>query len=132
MEINITRFFNEACPSDYSASAMELGQNVGQITWRAAMHDALEYMHLDSDEKREAMRQHVKGFGAWNDEEIADWSAKELEALFIQMVSGDMRDADLSGIDTDWEAYEEGAQAGRFSSRIGRGDNGQVYYYLGD
>ena len=40
MQINITRFFNEACPRDYSASAAEIGENAGADTWRAACDDS--------------------------------------------------------------------------------------------
>lgn len=91
MEINITRFYNEAAPMDYSASVAEIGQDAGPSTWRAACEDAPDYNMLDTDEKRDAFRTFVKGFGAWTDEEIAAWSDIELNALFIQLVSGDMR-----------------------------------------
>lgn len=32
MEINITQFYKEACPKDYSASRAEVGNNAGQYT----------------------------------------------------------------------------------------------------
>ncbi len=93
MEVNITQFFNEACPRDYSASVAEIGNNAGKATWEAANEDSAEYMLIDTDEKRDALRQHVRGFGAWSDDEIAAWTDIELNALFIQLVSGDMREA---------------------------------------
>ena len=92
MEINIARFYNEAAPMDYSASVAEIGQDAGPSTWRAACEDAPDYNMLDTDEKRDAFRQYVKGFGAWSDEEIGAWTDVELNALFIQFVSGDMRE----------------------------------------
>lgn len=135
MEIDISRLFNpgEFAPRDYSASVAEIGENAGRATWQAACNDSAEFMLLDTDEKREAMRDHVRGFGAWDADEIAAWSDLELNALFLQMVAGDMREADLDTDAPDWDAYEAGAEAGRYSSRIGRGcDEKSVWYYLGD
>ena len=40
MRINVTRFYLEACPKDYSASVAEIGSNAGQDTWNAAVDDA--------------------------------------------------------------------------------------------
>jgi hypothetical protein len=61
VELNITKFFNEAAPMDYSASAMELGQDAGLITWSHAVEDAADYNLLPTDEAREAFRQYVRG-----------------------------------------------------------------------
>lgn len=107
MDINITKFYNEAAPKDYSASVAEIGWNAGADTWRAACDDSADYMMLDDDDKRDAFRQHVRSFGAWSDEEIAAWTDIELNALFIQFVSGDMREGntDCLFIDDDMQAY---------------------------
>jgi len=91
MEIDITDFYRNACPKDYSASVAEIGNNAGAYTWRAACDDSEDYFMLDTDEKRIAFREYVRGFGAWSDDEIAAWSDAELNALFIQFVSGAMR-----------------------------------------
>lgn len=112
MEINITRFYNEAAPMDYSASVAEIGPDAGPSTWRAALDDAPDYNMLDTDDKREAFRTYVKSFGAWEDEEIAAWTDLDLNALFIQMVSGDMRNNE--------------------AERIFVGDDKQVYYSIGE
>lgn len=134
MELNITRFVTEASPMDYSASPAELGQDAGRITWGNAIEDSADFMLLDSAEKLQAMRDHLRGFGAWDDDEIAAFSDTDLNALLIQCISGDLRDAGLSGAPTDaeWLEYEAGSSEGLYSSRIGRGDDGQVWYYLGD
>jgi hypothetical protein len=50
MQINITRFFNDAAPMDYSASVAEIGQNAGKDTWRAACDDASDWNMLDTVE----------------------------------------------------------------------------------
>ncbi len=125
MEINITNFFNTAAPMDYSA---------GLETWQAALNDSADCMMLDDDEKREAFRQHVKGFGAWSDEKIAAWSDVELNALFIQFVAGDMRGADLTPTsdDADWIDYQARAEAGQCSGNIFRSADNLIYYYIGD
>mgnify|MGYP001194031171 CR=1 FL=1 len=112
MEINITRFYNEAAPMDYSASIAEIGQDAGPSTWRAALDDAPDYNMLDTDDKRDAFRTHVKAFGAWSDEEIAAWDTTQLNALFIQFVAGDMRNNE--------------------AERIYVGDDKQIYYTIGD
>lgn len=134
MEINITRFFKEAEPMNYSASVAECGDNAGPMTWNNANKAASEWCMIDTDEKREAFRDHVRGFGAWDDDEIASWSDTELNALFIQMVAGDMREAGLDDDhfdDVDWRAYEEGAHAGRYAGNIFKGDDGEIYYHIG-
>jgi len=112
IDIDITRFYNEAAPMDYSASVAEIGDDAGPSTWRAACDDSPDYMMLDDDEKREAFRQFVKGFGAWEPAEIAAWSDVELNALFIQFVSGDMRNNE--------------------ADRIFRSADNLIYYYIGE
>lgn len=130
MELDITEFFNNAAQMDYSASAMEFGQDAGTITWRHACEDSPDYMMLDTDEKREEFRRYAKGFGAWTEEEIAAWSDIELNALCIQMISGDIREAGLmaDSDDTDWQEYEKGENA----HTLGRAADGKIYYSIGE
>lgn len=131
MEINITTFFNNAAPMDYSASVAEIGRNAGADTWNAAKEDAPDYLMLDDADKLDAFRAYVKGFGAWDDAEIAAWSDIEVNALFLQMVSGDMREAGLDAPSPDWEQYEIDSQKGLCAGNIFKGDDGQVYFYIG-
>jgi len=100
-DINITRFYNEAAPMDYSASIAEIGQSAAADTWSAALDDAPDYNLLDTDEKREAFCEFVSGFGAWTGEEIAAWTDTELNALFMQFIAGDMRNNEADRIWTD-------------------------------
>lgn len=90
MEINITQFYNGANPTTYSASCAELGDNAGRITWDAAM--GADFLLLDSPEKLDAMRAWARSSGGWDDAEIAAWDDAELNALFIQLVAGDIRE----------------------------------------
>lgn len=123
MEINITQFYNEANPANYSASVVELGQDAGIITWQAAKE--ADFMLLDTAEKLEAMRAWARSSGGWNEAEIAAWPDVELNALFIQLVSGDMREM----VGTSWEEYEANENGGH---SLFRGGDGQIYYYLED
>ncbi len=133
MEVNITHFFNTAAPMDYSASVAEIGDGAGPATWAAACDDSPANMLLDTFDKREAFKDHIRGFGAWSDEEVAAWTEVELNALFMQLISGDMREGDLSPNMTadDWIAYEERAHGGQISGNIFRATDGEVYYSLG-
>lgn len=131
MEINITEFFNTERPRDYSASVAEIGANAGRYTWQAAMERAQDDpVFLDTEEKLYTMRQFAKSSGGWNAEEIAAWSAQEVNALFIQWLSGDMREC---GFDkgASWEDVEQRQQAGQAPSNLFKGTDGQVYFYLG-
>lgn len=136
MELNISAFFKTAAPMDYSASQMEIGRDAGPSTWRAAVEDSEDHMILDDDEKREAFRDFVRSAGAWSEEEIDAWSDKELNALCIQWVSGDMREPcgfEL-GPDTtpeEWADYESQSQAGQVAGRIFKGTDGEIYFYCG-
>ncbi len=137
MELNITEFFNNAAPKDYSASVAEIGNNAGAATWQAACDDAPDYNFLDTDEKRETFRTYVKGFGAWSEAEIAAWSDVELNALLIQFISGDIREVpDMNDAsDWDWELYQQYAEEGVIGGRMYGGPmstDGQVYYYIGE
>lgn len=131
MEIDITDFVNNADPFEFSASVAERGKNAGRETWANAKRDAAATPLLTTPEQLDALRDHARGFGAWDGEEIAAWSDDECSALFIQMISGDMREAGMDLADFDWEEYEERANGGEISGRICRGGD-RVYYYLGE
>jgi len=132
MELNITKFFHEAAPMDYSASVAEIGADAGRATWQAACDDAKDFPLLTTDEQREAFRAHVKGFGAWSADEIGAWSDTELNALCIQMIAGDIRETGMNTDVFDWQEYEAQAHAGMIAGRMFRGDDGEVYFYIGD
>jgi hypothetical protein len=133
MEINITSFVTNEDPFNYSASAAERGDNAGRETWNNAKNRAPTL--LTTPEQIEALREYVKGFGAWDAEEIAAWDDSECNALFVQLVSGDMREAGMDDVDLedfDWDEYEHKAQQGSISGRIYRGDDQEIYFNLDD
>jgi hypothetical protein len=139
MEINITRFFQDADAFEFSASVAERGQNAGKETWSNAVREGTDSPLLKTPEELQALRDYVRGFGAWDDEEIAAWSDAECNALFVQLISGDMREMESLCIgddgEIDWTRYEELANEGTISGSIYRadiGDNvGDIFYYLG-
>lgn len=129
MEINITQFFNEAPHSDYSASQLELGRDAGMITWSNACADSNEYLLLKTPEVLACARQFLAGFGAWSNEELEAMSDLALNALLIQLIAGDIRDAQSVGAsDWDWDEYEELALDGLVSARLFCSDEGEIFY----
>lgn len=132
MELDITNFYDNAYPKDYSASVLELGQDAGLYTWQSAKNDSEDYMMLDTEEKRIAMRQYVRTFGAWDDEEIATWTDLELNALLIQMISGDIRESVLENDPDNWIDYEIESEKGQVSGRLFPTEDGKIYYYIGE
>ncbi len=123
MELNITRFFTECTPSDYSAS----GDNAGAITWQNACNDAPFFNLLDTTDKREAFREFLLSSGGWSQEEITAFKSNDLNALCMQWVAADMREAGLDGADR----FSESAWTGD-TGRLFCGDDTQVYFYIGE
>jgi len=106
MEINITSLL-ETDMYDFAHSAAEGGQDAGRNTWNAALKGPRPL--LQTPEEFEAFRDYVKGFGAWEAEEIAAWDENECQALFLQMIAGDVRQcpAILEGVNF-YEREEDG------------------------
>ena len=127
MNIDISELFRTITPRDYSASVAEIGPDAGQSTWRAACEDAGELFTGDNFD-REAFDEYFRGFGAWDEDELAAHSDDECKALMLQFVASDMRDYCDNVAEWDWDEYE----IGNYSGRIGRGvEPGKVYYYIG-
>lgn len=132
MEINITDFFCTGQAHLYSASVAELGENAGKLTWLNALGYANKHRMLDTEDQLEAFRAFVKDTGGWTQEEISHWTNQELNALFVQFVAGDMREARLDTPLPDWEQYEIDAMEGRVSSRFFKSEDNQVFYGIGN
>lgn len=115
MEIDITCFVKNEEPSEYSASAAERGANAGPETWANAKRQAEHKPMLNTPEQLDAMRQWMKETGAWDKAERDAMTDEDLNALFIQLVSGDMREMGLDDEfpdEFDWEAYRERSDGG--------------------
>lgn len=137
-ELDITHLVTseEFVPFDLSNNRATLGDNAGQLTWNASKEAAVSIAPplLDSDEKKEAFRDFVKSSGGWSEEEIATWDDTELNALLLQWIAGDIREAfkDADFAEWDWSDYQERAEAGQVSSRIFKGTDGKIYFYIGN
>lgn len=122
MELNITEFFYKQNPHDFYGSVATHGEGVGEYTFNAAKECAV--LVLDTPEKIEAFRKYAKTFGAWSEEEIADWNETECNALMLQLISADMVENGLSK-DSTLEEVEESA------CNIFFDVEGNAYYYMG-
>lgn len=129
MEINITRLFETIEPEYYSASIAELGNDAGSITWKNAIAAAPRL--LKGKEQLQEFAKYLLGFGAWSESEIKAWSVKECNALLLQLIAGDIREAGLDTKNPDWQQYKLDSEKGRISGRIYAADNGQVFYDIG-
>ena len=137
MELDVTRFVETAEPFEFSASRAERGDNAGPETWNNAKAEAAESPLLTDPADLDTFRDYMRGFGAWEKDEIDGWTETECNALLIQLISGDLREAESlcpgdgpGGI--DWTEQEKLAQAGTISSRMFLGDGERVFYYVGE
>lgn len=99
MELDISRFVEDNDMFDFAHSEAEHGGppgTAGKATWEAALavsdpdeHPEAYFVTADNREEIEAW---VRDFGAWEREEIAAWSDRELNALLVQFIAGDMRE----------------------------------------
>ena len=133
MELKITPMFAamaaRAC--ELSASQAELGPMAAQITWRASLRAAEEFRPLTDNASLDAFRAFVRDSGGWDNEEIRAMSDAELNALCVQWIAGDMRESDLDTDEPDWTQYEAGCESGQYPSRIFKGIDNEVYFYIG-
>lgn len=126
MELKITEIVNSHRLGDspmayYSASAAELGQDAGKITWENAKDAIDSDGHfeplLKTDEQIENAKEWFAEFGAWDGEEIATWSNQDLNALLLQFIAGDIRESEPQIFD-DYDEYQKQAERGTVSGRI--------------
>lgn len=140
MELEITHLFTDKetsfVPFDLSNNCATLGDNAGALTWAASLEcaDATQPPLLDTEEKKEAFRSFVRSSGGWDDDEIATWSDRELNALLLQWIAGDVREAfhDADFAEWDWADYQERAERGSCSGTLYRDDNSRVYFDIND
>jgi hypothetical protein len=124
MELDVTQMV-EAADSMFllSGSKVEHGQDAGRITWNNSKVYAHYNPILTTDEQREAARAHFKQYGVWSEEEIAEWSEGELQAIMVQDVAAAIREMEA------YDTLEEYAEA--CGGRLYHGNDSRWYYYLG-
>ena len=111
MQLNFSILFPLLTPAvlrNISGSQAEHGPRAGQITWRNAMSHA-EYLAPLTDEQMAAGRAYFAEYGAWDDEEIADWTNLHLRAMLVQEVAAVLREWGISSLTTEaeWPTAED-------------------------
>ncbi|MCC9603491.1 hypothetical protein LOC67_23325 [Stieleria sp. JC731] len=133
MELNVTALVERATDLIYySASVAELGSDAGSVTWQNAVDRSEESPLITADDQLQTARDYFAEFGAWEQTEIDAWNAHEVNALLLQFISGDIREADSLGLLSDPAAYEREAERGTISGRLYFGDCGQWFFYVGN
>lgn len=130
--VNVTRLISDIDPAELSASVAERGPDAGPETWGNARSEATARPVIDPAD-RAAVSEFFAGFGAWDREEIAAWSAADLDALVLQYAAGDLREVQslcpgdgLGGI--DWEEAERLSEAGTIGGNLyASGDDLMIY-----
>ena len=123
LEVIVTCLITDLDPAELSGSIAERGLNAGQETWENSMQAAEDYAPILKPDERPAARKFFRGFGAWNDEEVAAWTDKELDALVLQYAAGDLRElqalAPGDGLgDIDWDEAEKLSERGTVSGSL--------------
>jgi hypothetical protein len=136
MEINITSLL-ETDLFAFSHSAHEGGENAGRNTWNAAKDEAATAPLLQTPEQLDAMRGWAKRSGGWNKEEIAAWDDCELNALFLQLIAGDVREAGWDCLDSevwmkDGDLMDSMTGERAENCLIFKTESGEIFYYLGE
>lgn len=126
MEIDITHLADTDV-FQFSHSAMEGGENAGPNTWNAALAGPLVNT-APTPEYWQAVRDWLAEFGAWSTDDIAAMDDTALNALLLQLIAGDIREAGADSLEEiDWEVYE--ADDNNRGS-LYRADNGAFYYSI--
>lgn len=127
MGINVTHLVNGSEDMfNFSASAFELGENAGEITWTNAVSYS-EEAPLVTEDQLDDVAEWLKDFGAWPEDEIDDMVPTELNALLLQFVAGDIRE--MQDFDSEDEYLDAGA-AGQNPGRLYKGDDDQWYFSI--
>jgi hypothetical protein len=84
------------------------------------------------------VRDHIKEYGAWDEEEIAAFTPRDLRAFIVQEVMAEIRHLESSGIDLEDFTEEEFREAAENEGgRLFRGDVpespgfGDWFFYVG-
>lgn len=126
-EIDVSAIWQEDCYY-LSASRAELGDNAGSITWENCLALA-ERLPLVTEDNRDDLRDHFRGYGAWTREEIEAWTDAELSALVWQESAACMREF-RELCDEDFDDYEAECERGTISGRLTLSE-GFASYYVG-
>ena len=116
MEIDVTHLVDEDC-RQFSDSIHNSGlQNIGQVTWRNACEHA-EDNPLVKAEDQDELRDWIREFGAWTDDDIKAMSDDETNALLLQFIASAIQEME------DYDSHED------YKIACENGEcNGELYY----
>lgn len=135
-EIEITALVTDTdspfVPFDMSNNRATLGDDAGRLTWQASKECGESIDLLNSPERIEAWKDWVRSSGGWNQEEIDAMPHADLNALLLQWIAGDIREAfgDADCADWDWTKYREDSEAGRISSTLFITEDDRIYFSI--
>jgi len=132
MEIKITSLLVEGLDAwNISNSVANLGKRAAQITWNNARKRAKQAPQLlQQPNELEAFRNHMEEMGFGYDEDLDSFTHLDWNALFLQLIAGDLRDAGYDSLeDVDWE---DDHPDGDLGGRMFKGTDGELYYYIGE
>lgn len=131
MELDITSLL-DLDAWELSHSAAEGGLTSKKDCWIASLAAAKEHCLLDTEEKLQAMRDFARSSFGCTREEIEGFMPKHLNALFLQSIASYTRELGANSIvEIDWAKAEKMKREGQAPSNLYKGDNGRVYFYLG-
>lgn len=76
-----------------SGSVAELGSNAAQFTWNNALEYSKKYPLLKNTSEVLEAKAYFRSFGAWSDEEVSRWGYQDVNALLVQEVASDVKEA---------------------------------------
>lgn len=139
MELNITKMMTEDFDEMalLSGSAFELGDDACRVTWKNSLAYAAKNPLLSPEQIEEA-RNYFRSYGAWEKEEIDNWTPETIQGLATQEIASRIREFERYD---SFEDYEKDSESGRISGGIyqvivpvGSKDGCEVdyFFYLGD
>ena len=144
MELNVTQIVTahlDGNPPAHlcSGSMAELGNDAGRVTWENSgdLADRLPGF-LETETELQEVRDHIKEYGAWDGEEIAAFTPRDLRAFIVQEVMAEIRHLESSDIDLEDFTEEEFQEATENEGgRLYKGDVpessgfGDWFFYVG-
>lgn len=131
-EININSIMNNPLfdPFYYSNSIANSGlNNIGQLTWENAKNSSLQFV---TNENKQLFIDYFLGFGAWEENELQN--INELNALFIQFVSGDLNELGINlehSTEDKIRILKNSENDDQLPLNIFYGIDKNFYYYIG-
>lgn len=111
IKINVTKLFEHREPWDCSNSVANLGDQAGRLTWQCATECAENYQSWLESPLPDALDDilaDARETGAWDDEELNDWSVDDCLAYLVQCIAADLRllGSDDLSLDECFETYQ--------------------------